>query len=157
MASYMTSLILLESARRYNKLATEIFSFSVEQSGFASKVQSQRIALANAIVAKNEDFRFKFNDEFLCLSKNADIVDIWSDCVGCDLALQEAFQKYIYIFQHFQYVIEKSKGFLEELTTGRQAQLYTCSVCGAVYAEEEITELVGCSVCDAAANLQIKL
>lgn len=153
----MTSIILLESARRYSRLANEVFSFSVEQSSFASKIQSQRIALANTLVTKDENIKFRFNDALLARSEDSDIISIWEDCINCDMALQEAFQENLHISQHFQYVIEKSKEFLEEFTQGRQAQLYMCSVCGAVYAEEEMADITSCVICDAAANLQVKL
>ena len=56
MDSMNLSLLLMESSRRYNKLSSDVFSFSVEQSLFASKIASQRDSLATSIITMNKNF-----------------------------------------------------------------------------------------------------
>ena len=157
MSNVMVSVLLMESARRYSRLSNEIFSFSIEQSSFASKISLQRISLASVIIAKDKNFKFEFDKKNVVLSQTMDLISVWSDCIHLDMVLQEAFKEEIPIFHHLQYALEKSEFFLNEITDGRKEILYECSVCGAVYAANEAASLVPCEICDAEPNLQIRL
>ena len=53
----------MESSRRYNKLSSDVFSFSVEQSLFASKIASQRDSLATSIITMNKNFEIIIDEE----------------------------------------------------------------------------------------------
>ena len=157
MNSAMISVLIMESARRYTRLSSEIFSFSIEQSSFASKVASQRISLANVVVTKNKNFKYEFDKKNVVLSQSMDLISVWSDCINLDIVLQEAFREEVPIFYHFQYALEKSEFFLNEITNGRKEILYECSVCGAVYAAKEAAQIIQCEICVAEPNLQTRL
>ncbi|WP_159060476.1 hypothetical protein [Desulfovibrio desulfuricans] len=158
MDSINLSLLLMESSRRYNKLSSDVFSFSVEQSLFASKIASQRDSLATSIITMNKNFEIIIDEEKINLLEDDNILSSWSNCINLDFALQDIFKEEQHILMHFQYVIEKSEKFINEIAAGvRKEVLYGCSVCGAVYTAKKAEPIVPCKICGAQENLQARL
>ena len=158
MDSINLSLLLVESSRRYNKLSSDVFSFSVEQSLFASNIASQRDSLATSIITMNKNLEIIIDEEKINLLEDDNMLSSWSNCVNLDFVLQDIFKEEQNILMHFQYVIEKSEKFINEIVAGvRKETLYGCSVCGAVCTAKKAEPLVSCSVCGAQENLQTRL
>ena len=158
MDSINLSLLLMESSRRYNKLSSDVFSFSVEQSLFASNIASQRDSLATSIIKMNKNFEIIIDEEKINLLEDDNLLSSWSNCVNLDFVLQDIFKEEQHILMHFQYVIEKSEKFINEIVAGvRREILYGCSVCGAVCTAKKAEPLVPCKVCGAQENLQTRL
>lgn len=140
-------MLFLESARRYSALADAVFSDSVSQSQFASRVSGQRMEIAKAIHGKKLDMVVTLENSEVRVMEETDTG--WKECINLDNLIMSIMSEDEYKFSPLLQGVYEDALYCAECIADRYKKptAYQCLSCGAISAQAG-----GCPVCGSGGN-----